>query len=69
MSQQSNEPAAPSAEEIRTARLAAGMTQDQAAAAVHVTVRMWTHWECGTREMPLARWELFRAKIGGASIA
>lgn len=52
----------PSREEITQARHAAGLSQSQAAALVHSTLRSWQHWESGSRNMPLAHWELFTLK-------
>lgn len=56
----------PTPEQIRQARKAAGLTQSEAAAKVHATLRGWQNWEsarCGVfRPMPLAAWELFLIK-------
>lgn len=57
----------PSPEEIRAARVAAGLTQTQAATLVHVTPRNWQQWEDSTggqnaRKMPAGLWELFNIK-------
>jgi DNA-binding transcriptional regulator YiaG len=49
----------PSPEEIKSARLAAGLTQTQAARLVHGTCRMWQYWEAGERRMHPAIWQLF----------
>lgn len=48
--------------DIRAAREAAGLTQDQAAALVHVDRVTWARWENGTRAMHPAMWELFCLK-------
>jgi anti-sigma regulatory factor (Ser/Thr protein kinase) len=54
----------PAPQEIRAARLAAGLTQPAAAALVHRTARMWSMWETSTdHEMDLACWELFNIKV------
>lgn len=52
----------PTPEEIRAARQAAGLTQTQAGALLHTTVRTWQQWEAGDRKMHPAFWELFRLK-------
>jgi DNA-binding transcriptional regulator YiaG len=52
----------PSPAQIKSARLAAGLTQTQAARLVHGTCRMWQYWESGDRRMHPAIWELFRFK-------
>lgn len=53
----------PSPVEIRTARERAGLTQTEASALVHTTLRAWQHWEAGDRAMHPAFWELFGIKI------
>ena len=53
---------APTPEQIRAARAAAGMTQTQAADIVHGAMRAWQDWEAGKRRMPPGLWELFRIK-------
>ncbi|MBC7215647.1 MAG: helix-turn-helix domain-containing protein [Burkholderiaceae bacterium] len=63
-SRRSTSPAAnPAPAAIRAAREAAGMTQSQAAALVHSTLRAWQRWESGDRRMHPAIWELFRLKV------
>lgn len=57
----------PLPEEVRAARDAAGLTQAQAAALVHATLRNWQQWEDTTggtnaRRMHPGLWELFRIK-------
>lgn len=49
----------PPPETIRSARLAAGLTQSQAARLVHSSLRSWQQWEGGERRMHLAFWDLF----------
>jgi DNA-binding transcriptional regulator YiaG len=49
----------PRPEEIKSARLAAGLTQTEAARLVHGTLRMWQYWEAGERRMHPAIWQLF----------
>lgn len=52
----------PSPEEVRAAREAAGLTQTEAAALIHCTLRGWQEWEAGNRRMHPGLWELFRIK-------
>ena len=54
----------PSPEQIREARLRAGLTQSHAAALVGVQPRAWRYWEGGGRKMGAAVWELFQIKAG-----
>lgn len=49
-------------QEIKAARLAAGLTQAQAAALIHCGMTTWQGWELGTRKMHPAFWELFKLK-------
>jgi DNA-binding XRE family transcriptional regulator len=49
---------------IKSARLAMGYTQKEAAALVHVSLRAWQLWEAGDRKMPAAAWELCVIKCG-----
>jgi len=53
----------PSPDEIRTAREGAGLSQTEAAALIHCTLRGWQEWEAGNRRMHPAFWELFRIKV------
>ena len=60
--------ASPSPADIRAARLAAGLTQTDAAALVHTSLRSWQQWEADPsishhRRMHPAIWELFRLKV------
>ncbi len=52
----------PTPSEIKAARNAAGLTQTQAGALLHTTVRTWQQWEAGDRAMHPAMWELFCIK-------
>lgn len=52
----------PSPKQIKEARAVAGLTQTQAAALVHSTVRRWQDWEAGTYRMHPGLWELFQIK-------
>lgn len=49
----------PTAEEVRAARHAAGLTQAAAAALVGATLRAWSCWEGGQRNCPPAKYALF----------
>lgn len=49
-------------EEIKRVRLAAGLTQTQAAELVHVTLRSWQRYEAGEKRIHPAMWELFLIK-------
>jgi len=51
--------------EIKKARSAAGLTQQQAGNLLNVNIRTWQKWEYGERRMSQAMWELFRIKTGG----
>jgi DNA-binding XRE family transcriptional regulator len=56
----------PKPAEIRRAREAAGLTQTEAGALVHASLRTWQHWEAEGEEhrgMPGAVWELFNVKL------
>jgi DNA (cytosine-5)-methyltransferase 1 len=62
MAQQITQPAP---KDIRTARVAAGLTQTEAAALVHAGLKTWQNWESETgegRKIPLASWDLFLIK-------
>lgn len=54
---------------VRAARLAAGQTQAQAAACVHIYVRTWQRYEAGSTPIPAAVWELYRVKTALAAAA
>jgi DNA-binding transcriptional regulator YiaG len=49
---------------IRTLRASLGVTQQEAAESVHVTLRAWQMWEAGQRKMPAGIWELCVIKAG-----
>jgi DNA-binding transcriptional regulator YiaG len=58
-------PEVPTKEQIREARVAAGLTQAEAARIVHrPSYRTWQDWERGRTKMPLDAWELFMIKTG-----
>lgn len=50
-------------ENLREARIKAGLTQSQAAGLVHVTTRAWQNWESGDRVPHPAFVELFDIKL------
>lgn len=52
----------PTAQRVREARAQYDLSPDEAAELVHVTTNAWYKWEAGTRQMDLARWELFLIK-------
>lgn len=52
----------PTTSEIRAAREAAHLTQEQAAALIYKQRLAWARWEAGSREMDPAYWELFQIK-------
>lgn len=57
----------PAAEEVRSARVEAGLTQRQAGKMVHTGQKTWAKWETAStkkdnRQIPGAIWELFLIK-------
>ena len=56
----------PSPADILSGRVAAGLTQSEAAALVHGSLRAWQQWEAGDRRMHPGLWELFSIKASGA---
>ena len=54
----------PTASQISDARQQAGLSQQQAAALVHVDIRSWRRWELDERAVNLAAWELFLLRAG-----
>lgn len=54
----------PTPDAIREARLAARLTQTEAAHTVYASLRGWQQWEAGDRAMPLGLFELFMLKTG-----
>lgn len=56
--------APPSGQCVREARTKYDLTAEAAAELVHATANAWWKWEAGTRQMDLARWELFLLKVG-----
>lgn len=59
-----SKPRSPKPAAIRKARLAAGLTQSEAALAVRASLRAWQQWEAGDRAMPPGLFELFMIKTG-----
>ena len=53
---------APASTAIQSARLAAGLTQTDAARLIHITCRNWQKWESGENKMHPAFFELFLIK-------
>lgn len=49
----------PTPEQVRAAREAAGLTQEQAGAITHNARRAWQDWEAGNRRMPHSAWTLY----------
>lgn len=54
---------APTKAEIKAARIAAGLTQTQAANLIYKKLRVWAMYESGEQTMDRAHWELFRLKL------
>lgn len=52
----------PTPAEIRAAREAAGLTQQEAGELIHGSRRAWQDYESGARKMHPGLWELFRLK-------
>lgn len=49
----------PTPDNIRAARLEAGLTQTSAAGLVFSGLRTWQQWEAGDRRMHWGLWQLF----------
>lgn len=54
----------PQPSDIRAARLAAGLTQTEAGALCHRSLRAWQDAEAGSRNLDQAAWELFLLRTG-----
>ena len=54
----------PSTEEIRSARINAGLTQTKAAEIIYSGIRAWQKWESGEHKMHPGLFELFLKKTG-----
>lgn len=59
----------PKPDEIRAAREAAGLTQDEAAALIYCSGKSWQQWELGARRMHPAFWHLFSIRVSGRLVA
>lgn len=59
---------APTPSDIRAARAAASLTQSEAAALLHTSLRSYQQWEAGDRRMHPAMWELFSIKVASAKV-
>lgn len=55
-------PPGPAPADIRSARLAAGLTQAQAGSLVYTSPEVWANWERGRRGMTPALWELWQIR-------
>ena len=53
----------PTATQIKTLRLRAGLSQIAACTLVHSALSTWQGWEYGRRKMHPAIWELFQIKV------
>lgn len=53
----------PTAAQVKAIREAEGMTQEEAAAFVHVSTRTWQAWELDQNPMSIATWEHWHLKI------
>ena len=54
----------PSLDAIKSARVSAGLTQEEAGAVVKSARRTWQDWERGRRKMPMGLFDLFKLKRG-----
>lgn len=52
----------PTPEDFKSARIAAGLTQTEAANIIHSTCRSVQQWEAGDRRIHPGLWELFLLK-------
>jgi DNA-binding transcriptional regulator YiaG len=53
---------------IRSARKRAGLTQSASAALIGAALRTWQDWEGGKRNMPKAKWDLWKLRAELARI-
>lgn len=58
----------PSTDSIISARINAGLTQQQAAHIVYAGLRTWQHWENGDRRMHPAIFDYFLLKTGQSEL-
>lgn len=54
----------PTPADVKSARVAAGLTQAQAAAVIYKKLLAWQRYESGDRSMDCALYELFMLKTG-----
>ena len=54
----------PSADEVKAARHALGLTQTECSDLVGVTLRSWQYYEAGRTVMRARMWSLFCARVG-----
>lgn len=52
----------PSPDQIKKARLDAGLSQTAAGKIVYKDIRTWQNWEAGSHKMDPGLWELFLLK-------
>jgi len=52
----------PTPQQIKQARMDAGLTQTHAAELIYKKLRCWQQWEAGDRQMDAALYELFVIK-------
>jgi DNA-binding transcriptional regulator YiaG len=57
----------PKPDALKKAREETGLSQREAAELIYSTERTWQDWELGQRRMHPALWELWRAKVYGAT--
>lgn len=53
----------PTKEQVRQARIKAGLTQKAAGALIYKTQKAWQNYEIGRRSMDYALFELFQMKL------
>ena len=58
----------PTPADVKSARIAAGLTQTRAAAVIHKKLLAWQRYESGNRKMDAAYYELFLIKTGQLEI-
>lgn len=56
---------APTPDEVKAARIAAGLNQTEAAEVVYVRQASWSRWEAGIDSMPLSLWVFFQLRQQG----
>ncbi len=58
----------PTPEEIKAARIKAGLSQERSAEIVGREMRTWQYWENGDHNMPKGLWELYISKTQSGSM-